>query len=87
MKPPFPECQPRPEYDASARACGVNQRGWFYGPDNARASIVAGDGLWGDGLTTWEVWYPGDDAPEPHQTAEQIARRMGRNEPAPPVWL
>ena len=83
MRPPFPECEPRPEYDEGRQT----QRGWFYGPPNARASIVAGQGLYGDGRYTWEVWYAGDPEPTPYQTAKMIARRMGRTEPAPPVWL
>lgn len=85
MRPPFPECERRPEYDERDRY-GLKQAGWFYGPPGARASIVAGDGMYGDGLTTWEVWYPGDEEPSPRQTADEIARRMGRD-PLPAYLL
>jgi hypothetical protein len=90
MRAPFPECIRRPEFDERGPfqgQYGLVQAGWFYGPEGARASIVAGDGMWGDGITTWEVWYPGDDEPTPSQTAADIAKRMGRKETATPVWL
>jgi hypothetical protein len=91
MRPPFPECKRRTDYhdDYPPEMLAVigPRAAWYYGPEDARASIVAGEGLWGDGLTTWEVWYPGDREPMPYQTAADIAKRMGRKETAPPVWL
>lgn len=83
MRPPFPECTSRPDYDERCRSIGENRRGWHY----RGASIVAGDWLYGDGITTWEVWYPGDKHPEGWQTAQQIAQRLGRPDAVPLALL
>jgi len=78
MRPPFPQCETRPGSED-----GRIHR-WAY----RGASIVAGGFTWGDGRRTWEVWYAEDRNPTPHQTARQIARRLGVTLPdAVPAWL
>lgn len=75
MRPPMPHCQPRPEYEEFERKYFA-RKAWFFGPEHARASIIAGEGTMGNGINTWEVWYPGESEPSGYQSAWQIAQRM-----------
>ena len=77
MRPPMPHCEPRLTFRiAMLNRHGIRRAAWFFGPPHAKASIVAGDGVKGNGINTWEVLYPGDSEPMGHQSAWQIAARM-----------
>lgn len=48
-------------------------------PNGTSVSVVGGGSgrLYGDGETTFEVWYSEDEDPRSHQTIEQINREFG----------
>jgi len=49
-------------------------------PNGTSASVVgggAGSSLYGNGETTFEVWYSDEDDPRSHQTIEEINREFG----------
>lgn len=48
-------------------------------PNGTSASVVGGAGarLYGNGKTTFEVWYSEDEEPRGYQTIEQINREFG----------
>lgn len=49
--------------------------------DDKPISVVAGGmGLNGDGITTFEIWYPDDDSPIGWQTIEEINERLKQYE-------
>jgi len=49
-------------------------------PNGTNVSVVgggAGTSLYGNGETTFEVWYSDEDDPRGHQTIEEINRELG----------
>jgi hypothetical protein len=49
-------------------------------PNGTSASVVgggAGANLYGNGKTTFEIWYSEEEEPRGHQTIEQINREFG----------
>jgi len=49
-------------------------------PNGTSVSVVgggAGSSLYGNGETTFEVWYSEEDDPKGHQTIEEINRELG----------
>jgi hypothetical protein len=49
-------------------------------PNLTSASVVGGgvgSSLYGNGETTFEVWYSDEDDPRSHQTIEEINRELG----------